>query len=497
MTFELAPFQDPTLHEDHLRWLIDQLSPLTQPHCRRLWNYYRNPMSPSGTDESGRSYRLAQEEGLPPRITGSGIAGVNAHRKEVVIENDIAWRINTMTDYLFGRGITLRSRASDPARAQAIESILTAILAGNGDTLLLEEMALFASVYGFVDVALRVPPDFAESFPAATSGNDLDPDRLAQAIAAANRLRLEPIEAPRVIPILEADNYRQTRYWVQRYFRSTATAGKPGPIRRLLNRTPSSPKQVEIVEILSPTWWQRYEDRSLVAQGPNALGRLPIVHIQNIAAPGSYAGFSDVEPLIPLQDELNTRLSDRAHRVTYQSFKMYLGKGIDDFLERPVGPGQMWATGNLQASIEEFGADQGSPSEDLHINQVRQGLDKLSGVTPLAAGILRGEIGNLSSATALRVMLSGLLSRTARKRLNFAAGLTKLFDLALDFLDRSGVFPTTPQERAVDILFPDPIPNDETRQLENARLKQQLGIPADRIFAELGYDRITTEEPTE
>ena len=71
MTFELAPFQDPTLHEDHLRWLIDQLSPLSEPHTRRLWNYYRNPMSPRGSDETGRAYRLAQEEGLPPRITGS------------------------------------------------------------------------------------------------------------------------------------------------------------------------------------------------------------------------------------------------------------------------------------------------------------------------------------------------------------------------------------------------------------------------------------------
>ncbi|MBT3278763.1 MAG: phage portal protein [Phycisphaerales bacterium] len=490
MTFELAPFQDSTLHDEHVRWLIDQLSPAQEPLYRRLWNYYRNPMTPAPSGEQGRAYRLAQEEGLPPRITGEPGAGPNAGRKEVVIENDIAWRVNTMVDYLFGRGVTLRSRATDPARAEAIEAILGALLAANGSELLLEEMALFASVYGFVDVALRVPANFAESIPPSD-------DPLETAIAAAGNLRLEPIEAPRVIPILESDNYRQTRYWVQRYFRSSTEPTKSGAIRRLLNRTPSSPKPTEIVEILSPSWWQRYENRRLVAQGPNALGRLPIVHIQNIAAPGSYAGFSDVEPMIPLQDELNTRLCDRAHRVTYQSFKMYLGKGIDDFLERPVGPGQMWATGNLNASIEEFGADDGSPSEDLHIDQIRQGLDKLSGVTPLAAGILRGQIGNLSSATALRVMLSGLLSRTARKRLTFATGLGALMELALDFLDRSNLFATTPAERKIDVLFPDPLPNDETHQLENARLKQQLGISQDRILAELGYDRASVEDSAE
>ena len=42
-----------------------------------------------------------------------------------------------------------------------------------------------------------------------------------------------------------------------------------------------------------------------------------------------FEGLSDVEPLISLQDELNTRLCDRANRVTMQSFRMWLGKGID------------------------------------------------------------------------------------------------------------------------------------------------------------------------
>jgi hypothetical protein len=228
------------------------------------------------------------------------------------------------------------------------------------------------------------------------------------------------------------------------------------------------------------------------------LGRIPVVHLQNTAMPGAYGGAGDVEPLIPLQDELNTRLSDRAHRVTYQSFKMYLGKGIDDFLERPVGPGQMWATQNLQASIEEFGRDQGSPSEDIHIEQVRAAMDKVSGVTPLAAGLIRGNVGRLTSATALRVLMSGLLTKTARKRLTFGAALTQIAELALDWLDRSGVFPTAPAERRVEVHWPEALPYDESEQLRNAQIKQQLGVPRERILAELGYDRSVLEtQPTD
>ena len=195
--------------------------------------------------------------------------------------------------------------------------------------------------------------------------------------------------------------------------------------------------------------------------------------------------------MIPLQDELNTRLSDRAHRVTYQSFKMYLGKGIDDFLERPVGPGQMWATQNLQASIEEFGSDDGSPSEDIHIDQIRQAMDKVSGVTPLAAGLIRGEVGNLTSAAALRVVLSGLLAKTTRKRLTFGVGLQNIADLVLDWLDRSGVLKTQAIDRRIEVHWPSPLPSDEAEQLRNAQVKQQLGVPTDRILAELGYDHQT------
>jgi len=303
------------------------------------------------------------------------------------------------------------------------------------------------------------------------------------------------VEAWRVLPILAEDDYRTTRYWVQKFHKHPArmSAAQRGWLRAAWTSRASDPAVVEVIEIISPTWWQRYEDRKLIAEGPNHLGRLPVVHVQNLALPASYGGLSDVEPLMPLQDELNTRLSDRAHRVTYQSFKMYLGKGIDDFLERPVGPGQMWATQNLDAGIEEFGSDTGSPSEDAHIEQCRQALDKVSGVTPLAAGLIRGNVGNLTSATALKVLLSGLLAKTARKRLTYSTGLKQIAALALEWLDLTGALRTRPEDRRVEIHWPDPLPIDEAEQLRNAQIKAQLGVPAERVLAEIGYAGLTPD----
>lgn len=535
MAFDLTSFKNNEINEAYIEYLLDDQAPRKRAHARRLWNYYRNPLLPAtgpaagALNENSRPYFLAQELGLPARITGVQRVGhgerlTDLRRKEVVIENDIAWRVTTMVDFLFGSEPSIHSLADEPATARAIEAVLAGLLDANGGIAFLQEMALLGSVYGFVDLVLRIPADWsAYSLPSlpdaltrgaarsrAASGRPVTtPPRgstqdshearsnqqLARAVAAARTLRIETIEASRILPVLAEDDYTQLRCWVQTYTRSTrqiAPARKSWLARR--SNSATEPSQVEVVEILSPGWWQRYENRQLVVEGANALGRLPVVHVQNLANPGTYAGLSDVEPLIPLQDELNTRLSDRAHRVTYQSFKMYLGKGIEDFLDRPVGPGQMWATQNLSASIEEFGRDDGSPSEDLHIEQVRQAMDKLSGVTPVAAGLIRGEVGHLTSAAALRVVLAGLLSRTARKRLTYGRALQQTASLVLDWLDRTGVLPTRPDQRRIDIHWPDPMPGDQGEALRNAKLKQDLGLPSQQILAELGYDLQTQRE---
>jgi hypothetical protein len=244
---------------------------------------------------------------------------------------------------------------------------------------------------------------------------------------------------------------------------------------------------VEVLEILGPTWWQRYEDGRLAAEGPNPLGRVPVVHIQNFSHPMHYEGSGEVEPLVPLQDELNTRLSDRANRVTFQSFKMYLGRGIEGFDRRPVAPGRMWSTDNPDASIEEFGGDAESPSETAHISEIREAMDKASGISPLAAGILRDSLGNLTSATALRVVLMGTLARLERKRVTYGAGIVEANRLILEALDQMAIFRTDPEDRVTRLHWPAPLPGDPAQKLAEAKAKRDLGVPAEVVLRELGY----------
>ena len=53
--------------------------------------------------------------------------------------------------------------------------------------------------------------------------------------------------------------------------------------------------------------------------------------------------------------------------------------GFEDAARRP---GRVWSTDDLDASIEPFGGDAHSPSESEHVEQVREAMDKASGVLP-------------------------------------------------------------------------------------------------------------------
>ncbi len=514
MGFELDIFQDRQLQADYLEWLVDVQAANTQMHFEKLWLYYANPRieaigsgaSDRKVNESGRCYVQAQEYGLPARITGlvhSGNADVfgarcvhDVQRKEVVIENDIAWRVSATVDFLFGKPISFVSKSPDGQKRAEIERLLKAVYTANGAIGFLQDMAVLGGVYGFVDCFVRPGDEIIERITSSSSQTaSLDSRKagsLEDVLQLAQTIDLELIEAPRALPVLEENDYKKIRYYVQHFRQKrNALSSRNSFLSRLFSgprRSSDSRQVVAVTEITSANAWQRYEDKQLVAQGELPWGFLPVVHIQNVAQPYYYEGLSDVEPLIPLQDELNTRLSDRANRITFQSFKMYLGKGIEGFEDKPVSPGRMWYTDNPEASIEEFGGDAETPSEGLHIAETREALDKVSGVTPIVAGVLKNRLGNLTSAVALRLTLMGMLSKNERKRFTYSEGLKRICRMILGILDTANVYQTCEADRDVDVIFPSPLPENMMEKLKEAQIKKELGVPTEQVLRELGYE---------
>jgi len=149
---------------------------------------------------------------------------------------------------------------------------------------------------------------------------------------------------------------------------------------------------------------------------------------------------------------------------------MFLAKGLEGFGEEgaaPIAPGQVWSTDNPDASVEAFGGDAESPSEDSHIQQIREAMDKTSAINPLAAGLLRAKVGQLSSENALRITLMGTFAKTARKQAIFSRGLTELAQLILRAFDIAGVYRTDPADRGIRVEWPEPLPRPENQRLES------------------------------
>ena len=69
----------------------------------------------------------------------------------------------------------------------------------------------------------------------------------------------------------------------------------------------------------------------------------------------------------------------------------------------------------------------------------------------------------------------------------------QLCELILHALDAYDVFRTEPRERQVEIAWADPLPADESRRIEDALRKAQLGVPMDVLRAELGYPDVQPE----
>jgi hypothetical protein len=510
----LEHFHDPALHEADLLARLAWLRDVVAPRLERYLGYYRNPMTQLAdilpcSPSAGflvKPWRQYQEIGLPARITGfrraadgssEATGAIDVQRKEVVIENDIAWRIDTLVDFAAGRLPGITSTAAEPSRRAILNHVIIAILDtftggtnGDGTLRLLQELVLQGAISGSAWIHIR-PTELLLT----RNGNDAQ-----DSADLARWLTIEVVDARQVCPV---GPYLAL---LRHSHKSAAMDSHANSIwqrmRNWFNR-PTEPEAENFsFDLFGPNLWQRYDRGVLLQEAENPLGIVPFVRYDNAADPAAGtrvgpagsgavdAGLGDVEPLIGLQDELNTRLSDRAYRVTMTSFKMYLGKGIENFTERPIGPGQMWGTDNLDASIQAFGGDAATPSEDAHINEVREALDKISGVSPVAAGLIRGKLGNLTSAIALRLTLIALLARTERKRAALTKTLSEIVRVSLEMFDRAGVLHTAEDERGMDVNWPTALPESDMDRLNEARAKLDLGLPRDVVLRELGYGEL-------
>jgi hypothetical protein len=263
-TDRLEDFSDVGLTEALLKLAIEEHA-RSLPRLDQLWAYFRNALQPVGvgwsSQRTGGWYRQPQERGLPARIVGRS----EEQRREVVIENDIAWRIQAMVDFMFGKPVSIVSTGADAALRRTIERVLDHVWEASGGIALLQDAALLGHVYGHVDLLVRVDEEglrTAVQNARAESSNDHEENL---AMLAAEFIRVEVIEPRRGIPILDEHDYRRLKAYIIHYTRDGGV--RQGVISRLLPRLAGQGprrQRVQVTEVIGPSAWHVYEDGALV-----------------------------------------------------------------------------------------------------------------------------------------------------------------------------------------------------------------------------------------
>ena len=402
-----------------------------------------------------------------------------------------------------------------------METFLKFVFEANGGIGFFQDLALIGSVYGYVDVVVRLGDgNFGRgsSAPVKNGRGQCQGGRGAvplsevaassrgyasaaqserELLEAAKGCVLEIVEPTKAVPVLSEEDYRRLDAYMLNYQQDLNAVEEESVWRRVGRQLAGRPRgserraRVERTQVWTPEEWLEFEGlpgERLIGRELNVLGRVPVVHIQNLTQPFFYEGLSEVEPLIPLQDELNTRLSDRANRVTFQSFKMYLGKGIDEVRGAASRAGADVGDGQPGGDDSGVRRGRGQPvGRGAHQRDPRcHGQDQRGYADRGGAAARQG--GQPDQRKRPADCAAGLAREDGeRKRVNYGAGIERLCELVLHAADVLGVLENRPEERTVRIDWPSPLPENEGERLRDAKLKLELGVPAAQVLTELGY----------
>lgn len=205
--------------------------------------------------------------------------------------------------------------------------------------------------------------------------------------------------------------------------RGTGDRGKNGfrtPDPRPLAPDPGPHPPLDVVE-----HWTDDEfvltvgDREAVRTA-NPYGFIPFVHIPNVRPANEFWGVSDLRDVLPLNRELNERMSDMADVIRFHSDPPVVFKGVREHSDLAVGPGTIWDLPE-GAEVELLEWRGQAPAVHDHIERVMRALHDVA-ETPKTAF---GDSGRLLSGVALETELQPLIQKTLRKRIWWSAGLRR------------------------------------------------------------------------
>lgn len=208
--------------------------------------------------------------------------------------------------------------------------------------------------------------------------------------------------------------------------------------------------------------------------GDTTYGVIPFVHVKNIEGDDCY-GFSDSDPIMMAQDELNRKLSDEGDTITNHAHPIILVRKYfnGDVDELPVGPDQVWDMGR-EGEAEYLEWDGPQPETHKYLEMIMNLIHDVAGIPPAAFG--RAEQSQLSGIAAQMAMLP-LTERASDKRIQWTSAFRSVVRIIGWILTvkgaPAGVDPNLLLENTVQPQWSPVLPKDREAEVdENIALFQ-------------------------
>lgn len=254
------------------------------------------------------------------------------------------------------------------------------------------------------------------------------------------------------------------------------------PIRKERDTGLIFKRTVETTIVYKEFWTNKeivvYEGKEEVDRMENPYGFIPFVQIKNFPIAGRTRGQGDLDDIIPLNIELNTKKSDVSEVIDYHSAPITLVYGAKiGNLEK--GANKVWGGLPKDAKVENLGLQGDLVASVGYISDVKTSMCEIAGVPETVLGGASA-ISN-TSGVALQYMNLPLIDRTKIKRSCSSNGLQRVNKMILFISLYHGLIERPQDISMKDFLrnvveIPDTLPKDELIELQKIQQEMTLGL---------------------
>lgn len=233
---------------------------------------------------------------------------------------------------------------------------------------------------------------------------------------------------------------------------------------------------------------------------PNPLGEIPIVHIPNYPVAGEFYGRSDLSDIISLQREYNEKATDISDVINYHGSPVTIVKGAKlTQLER--GANRMWGLPE-NASVENLSLNGELASSLDYLDRIKKAMHEVGGVPEIA---LSSNLNNRETGSSVSMRYMPMLESRQVKIQTYGAGIRLINRLIMkisaigdaDFGRKFDKLSSSNKYRN-EVVFPSPLPRDESVELDRSMKRMDLGLTSKRYeLIKMGFSQREIEKMRE